>query len=77
MATATALDIYVIYARPRDLPAPFVVRKQSVWPSGTISIAAEASTFGSLADARASLPPGLFCIAREPSDDPVIVESWV
>lgn len=72
----TDLPMWVIYDHPSDYPSSFVVRRQ--W-AGNGKVFADAKCFlcQSLEAARAVVPPGLHCIARDPADDPVIVETWL
>ena len=72
-----SLRLWVIYRNPKDLPQfPFVVRIHEVkgGAHGPTGVAWGAQT---LDDARSVIPPGLFCMNRDPADDPVIVESWL
>jgi hypothetical protein len=66
--------MFVIYDRPRDYPHHVIVRK---WLVGRRSWAGPATPHPSISAARSSLPPGLIRLARDPSDEPQIVESWV
>lgn len=68
---------WVIYCRPRDFPAEHVVRR---WRIGAGTMEPEAKPWavvGSLEEARAKVPAGLYRIVRDPKDDPVIVETWI
>jgi len=77
MTATNGLPLWVIYDHPRDFPDAFVVRCQTVDGTG-VTIAPCARLFPSLARARAWLAQqGLTCLAREPEDDPVIVETWL
>jgi hypothetical protein len=75
MPAKSALEMWTIYAHPRDDPAHFVARR---WRVGE-RIEATSETFAAdtLAEVRALLPPGLTCLSRAPDDDPVIVECWI
>jgi hypothetical protein len=72
MASQAPLPIWVVYDSPVDLPGRFVARK---WlndhPTG------ELLQGKSLNEVREKLPLGLYCVKRDPSDDPKIVESWI
>lgn len=82
-------SIYTIYAHPRDLPDWVVVRPFDVtveWPSGIVCRAPRiaksgepvAGLFRDLDAARAYCEQfGLTQMARQPDDDPVIVETWM
>ena len=71
---------YTIYKNPSDFPGKFVIRAFTIKPKAAI---AHSSPFyvGPSADAcRKHLSdnvPGLFPIPRSPTDDPVIVETWI
>lgn len=71
-----ALEMWTIYERPADYPGHFVARKSFVNEHGAFatSDALFAQTLESL---RAKLPPHLFCIPRQPGDEPSIVEVWL
>lgn len=56
--------------------AEFVVRPHAVDDSGTRPLL-EHHTAQTLEEARAKVPPGLVCLARDPTDEPHIVETWV
>lgn len=71
------LRIFVIYDSPRDFPGKYVVREQRADRSGVSVAAAPLAVVDTLGEARRAVPPGLFRIVRDPSDDPVIVESWI
>jgi hypothetical protein len=71
-ADSSSLKMWVIYGNPTDHPSKFVAR---LWltdkPTDTLLIA------DSLEEVRWMLPPGLVCLARDPNDDPKIVEVWL
>ena len=68
----STLDIWTVYERPTDYPQGFIAR---LYRNGT---ATPATVTGDTLDAvRAGIPPGLCRMARHPSDDPVIVETWL
>ena len=68
------LEQYVIYDHPRDYPGHFVVRRWLIEP-GTCK-PSEAMIYGTLEEARRSIPRDLVRIARSPEDDSCIVETW-
>lgn len=76
MTAQGILTFWVIYQNPRDFPGKFVLRPQDTSREG-IRPWSVAQTFDSLVAARAAVPPGLWHLPRDPSDDPVIVESWI
>jgi hypothetical protein len=66
------LELFVIYERPKDYPAHFVVRRWfGMEPTEDFAIA------DTLEAARKELPRGLYRIPRQPGEDPVIAETWV
>jgi hypothetical protein len=68
------MPIWIIYESPSD--ALFVARLWMIGADGaTPTVSAVAAT--TLADVRASLPPGLACLQREPGGDDCIVEVWI
>jgi hypothetical protein len=72
-----AVSKFVVYKHPSDYPGDFVVRRH-VAGRGTVKIDPEPwAVVGSLAAARGLVPEGLVRLARDPTDDPVIVESWI
>lgn len=76
----TSMTIHwVIYDRPSDYPSHFVVRKHYILPGPareTVA-AARCELCGSLAEARAVIPPGLINLGRFNQDDPAIAEVWI
>lgn len=71
------LNLYVIYAHPRDEPDYFVVR---CWrtKAGAAEATAEHALADSVEEARAVLPGWAdFHMGRRPDDDKTIVEVWM
>lgn len=69
------LYTYTVYAHPRDHPEGYSMTQWEITRTGAVAVATVyAST---LERARFLVPPGLVCLARNPDDDPVIVETWV
>ena len=66
------LHIWTIYFDPSDFPGLYVARKFNVDKPTK-----EFKTAKTLEEIRLAIPQGLFCIPADPSDDPVIVESWL
>lgn len=67
---------YTIYARPRDYPNSFVVRRWRIYandlrPDPSVNVCQ------TLEEARSCIPPGLVRIPRFRDDDPTIVEVWM
>lgn len=70
-----SLAIWTIYQSPADHPGEFVARK---WLVKTEPVpTAEVVKAATLEEVRAQLPPHLFRMDRDPSDDPAIVETWL
>jgi hypothetical protein len=71
-----ALEMFTIYRHPSDYPDKFVVRRFLVTdkpnPDKT-----PCAVCNNLNDARAAIPFGMVCVDRQPSDDPVIIETWL
>jgi hypothetical protein len=72
---ASVWEIYVIYERFSDEAEGFFVRKWVVRDDGCDEgpVIFRAQTLESI---RENLPAGLSRIARDPDDDPAIVECW-
>lgn len=72
------MKMVVIYDRPHDAPAGFVVRQWHVRKDGLIVpgklLGIDLPTIG---DARASVPPGMVNMGRTDTDDAKIVEVWI
>lgn len=69
--TSNALEIWVIYDKPKDFPDHFVARK---WLNDTPT--QEVRQSDSLEALRRMLPEGLYRQPRDKHDDLTIVESW-
>jgi hypothetical protein len=72
------LHIWTVYERPSDFPDEFVARLYLVGDGGT-NYGATSTVLRApdLDGIRAKLPRGLWRVERSPTDDPVIVESWL
>jgi hypothetical protein len=66
------LNIWTVYDHPLDYPNSFVARR---WAMNVPT--ADVIVSPSLDRVRASLPPGLYRMNRNPNDDPKIVEVWI
>ena len=71
------LRTYTIYRNPRDYPGKFVLRASSIFPGRVVPDDEPMRVADTLADARCALPRGLINSGRQPTDDPVIVETWL
>jgi hypothetical protein len=77
LSVSGPLIMWVIYDSPKDARmARFVARKFEIGP-GTVTPTRDAFEGDTLEEMRSLLPPGLHRLAREPGDDPVIVETWL
>lgn len=66
------LSIWTIYDHPRDFPDNFVARAFTTGPTNEIILATELEQLRDAFD-----KAGLVCLARNPNDDPNIVETWL
>jgi hypothetical protein len=71
------LSIWTIYERPRDYPDQCVARRFEVRRDGSSGPTNDMFVADTVDELRLLLPHGLFCLTRKPTDDPVIVETWV
>ena len=75
---ATGAVVWVIYEDPSDFPGKFVVRRRMVLADGAEKVARDPdAVVDDLESARAAVPDGLMVFPRDPTDDPVIVETWM
>ena len=70
------LCFWVITKRPKDFPKHYCMRRQWVFPARIVH-APVAGLYNTLEEARFDIPDGLYRMARDPNDDPVIVECWL
>lgn len=71
-----ALEMWVVYSNSRDFPGREVARKHLVTSNGTTPTSDLIE--GSIGRIRSVLSDkGMVCLHRHPTDDPVIVETWV
>lgn len=71
------LTMWTVYDHPRDQPDAIVARRFEVTSSGATPTS-ELLRFGTLRAVREYFSTrGLFCLTREPDDDPNIVETWM
>jgi hypothetical protein len=75
--TTEDLVVYTIYCHPLDHPEGYTVTKWAVRGGAEPEPVSTWRAADSLGAARALVPPGLYRMARDPSDDDVIVESWL
>jgi hypothetical protein len=69
------LAFWTVYERPKDYPQGFVARRFEI--QAGLPLATDNAFFGpTLESVRAQIPKGLLRIARDPDDEPQIVEIW-
>ena len=69
------LPMWVVTKSPSDFPGKFVARLHYTLPAAEPT---KVVIIGDTIEAvREAIPHGLFAFARYPSDDPVIVETWM
>jgi hypothetical protein len=71
------LVVWTITFDPRDFPGKYVVCGHDITPGGPRPHSEPLFVGDALDDARRAIPEGLAHHPRSPTDDPVIVESWL
>jgi hypothetical protein len=74
--TDDALALWTVYDHPSDFPDRFIARLSLISRTGVVATQKTVSA-ATLEELRDRLPPGLCRLDRDPSDDPVIVETWL
>ena len=81
---SSELSMWCVYEKPRDFPRCFVARRFVITQTAPTRAAAlptsDVVVSRNLDDLREQLAlrwPGLVRLARDPNDDPVIVETWI
>lgn len=73
MTSHKALEIWTVYDHPKDYPHHFVARKFLYdQPTSDVAVAPDLKTLR-----RHFQRWGLYCLPRQPGDDPKIVETWL
>lgn len=77
MSKKRSLEWWVVYDHPKDYPDGYVARKwiANAEDAGPTDVAMWSNNLEEVRDFLENL--GLVKLARDPSDDPVIVESWI
>jgi hypothetical protein len=79
MSEKTAMEMFVVYKRPRDYPDKFVVRRW--WVGKTPGHPDPDSDWfylgETLEEVRAHVPEWCVRLERDPNDEPQIVEVWI
>jgi hypothetical protein len=70
------LDMWTVYDHPRDYPDKYVARRCTVGRGG-LTMTNDMFVADTINEVRSLLPLGLFCLPRDPKDDPCIVEVWL
>jgi hypothetical protein len=68
--------MWTVYERPNDFPQGYVARRWVI-AGGKATPTQTAFTASTLDEIRRNFAPWFTCLPREPSDDPVIVETWL
>ena len=72
------LRMYVVYDHPSDYPEFYVVRRHVAGRGGLRVDPTPMFVTDDLAKVREGMKRlGLHCLKRHPSDDPVIIETWL
>lgn len=73
------LKLFCVYFDPTDYPGQYVVREWVLgqYHAGFAPLPTPHAVGPTLHAVRATIPPGLACLPRDPADDPVIVEVWL
>jgi len=77
VGTRKGLTLWTIYHNPSDYPGKYVARRFVVERGLGLKAAREVLIADTLEAIRARLPPGLYCLGRQPGDEPQIVETWI
>lgn len=67
---------YTICELPPDFPKHYVVRRVEVHKEGKLVITKFYRLGRTLQEARAHLPPGMYPLARDPTDPLTVMETW-
>jgi hypothetical protein len=68
--------MWTVYDHPTDYPDGFIARLYLAYPGFAVPTPSIV-TGSTLAQVRERLPPGLYCLPRDPNDDPKIIETWI
>jgi len=72
------LTMWTVFDHPKDFPTGYMARCFETGGGGPEPVATDYAITGSLDLISQSMETcGLVCMARDPSDDPVIVETWL
>jgi hypothetical protein len=77
MRDEETLKLWTVYDHPKDYPNHYVARLSEIGPRGVVR-REQVMVSGGILGIRAQLAAmGLMRMARQPDDDPVIVEVWL
>lgn len=69
------LNMWIVHDRPLDYPTSFVARRWIIDKAAIPTV--DVKVAPTLEELRALLPEGLYCLPRDPNDEPKIVEVWM
>lgn len=71
------LSMWTVYNRPKDYPHGYIARRSEIGGRKPRPVMTADVVIGDLKLIRESMTMcGLYCLTRDLSDDPVIVETW-
>ena len=71
------LSMWTVYDHPKDFPDGFMARRSEIGGGVPVPVLTDDVVTGDLRMIRECMARcGLVCLTRDPSDDPVIVETW-
>lgn len=71
------MRVLVIYHNPVDHPGRYVTRAQWIYPGRVEPDPEPLAVVDTLEEARAVIPPDMDRVARDPHDEPQVVECWL
>jgi len=75
---STVYTVWTIYQNPSDFPGLYVARPFDIGPDGSVTSGEAAMLATEIGPLRAEMETrGLYCVPRQPHDDPVVVETWL
>ncbi len=69
--------IWTVYRYPNDYPGYWVMRAHEILPGIGVRPHSFCFVAKTLNEIRTKIPPGTWCVGREPDDNPVIYETWI
>lgn len=77
MTMGAVMSLWTVYKHPKDFPRHFVARRFLIIRIGECPPTDDVVIGDTIDDVRAKLPPGLYRVDRQATDDPKIVEVWL